>query len=98
MSGSHTPGPWHIFEKEAHKGQGILHIVEEGGDPYLEIATLMAHKEELEANARLMAAAPEMLEALEDVKIWLEESKRKDLVPVLWVEVCAAIAKARGES
>lgn len=89
----HTPGPWHVVEKAEHKGQGILHIVEEGGDPYWDIATLMTHDEELEANARLIAAAPELLEAAQKA---LDECV--DLIGTDEGEALeAAIKKALGE-
>ncbi len=57
---SHTPGPWTAINigrhVEAKDGQYVCHIYEP------EIGTL-------DANARLIAAAPAMLEALESVKM-----------------------------
>lgn len=49
--------------------------------------------EAAEANAKLMAAAPEMLEALERVAAYLDKEDDQDLVRA----VEAAIAKAKGE-
>ena len=97
MSGAaHTPGPW-IFEP--HNAFGTTFLGEQwpfgyistahppvpifGMDPVLEYSV-----GELEANARLIAAAPDLLAALE----WLHLGKGKP------VDVAAAIAKARGEA
>lgn len=96
MTQKYTPAPWHVIEKEAHKGKGILHIVEEVGNQNLEIATMMAvgHEKEFQANARLIAAAPELLEAAEKAieycvdLIGTEEGNA----------LIAAIAKAKGKS
>ena len=47
---------------------------------------------EQEANARLIAAAPELLEALEMAQLWLEFDGRFNMQ-----KINAAIAKAKGE-
>jgi hypothetical protein len=107
----HTPGPWHVVEKAEHKGKGILHIVEEGGNSYWEIATLMTHDAELEANARLIAAAPELLEALEEIvtelhgaiynralSTWATKEVAYKHADGLVEKYRALIAKAKGEA
>lgn len=59
----HTPGPWRILEKSASiqdsKGDSIV--------SWVGIATsnFELKSEEYKANAKLIAAAPELLEALE---------------------------------
>ena len=69
---THTPGPWKV--RLTHK--------ELSGIDYLDITTLgeterICHvdstvpKHETEANARLIAAAPSMLEALRSIKVAL---------------------------
>jgi hypothetical protein len=52
--GAHTPGPWYvdIYNNILHKGEMVAFACISGGYPE-------------KANARLIAAAPEMLEALE---------------------------------
>jgi hypothetical protein len=50
-------------------------------------------KEELEANARLMAAAPDLLKALQTVL----NKQYHAVLPSEWVKVHAAINKALGE-
>jgi len=57
-----TPGPWEvigrsIFQKDEVGGRGVLHGASVKG----------ASEEEIEANIRLIAAAPELLEALENI-------------------------------
>jgi hypothetical protein len=77
---AHTPGPWHFVEENAglmtDHGYGILY-----GEPdswgweknlYVSVGCSLRVERELgkgvaEANARLIAAAPEMLEALKDL-------------------------------
>jgi hypothetical protein len=86
-----TPGPWSIedaFDIIAADGYNLVSVadasIDEGGRP-----------SEDKANARLIAAAPEMLEALEFVEtmLILKDAKAPDTLKV----VRAAIAKAKGE-
>lgn len=62
MSTKHTPGPWHVAYQDRN-GQSVVK-----GD-HFEIATCWHHcvgsiEKEMHANARLIAAAPDLLEAL----------------------------------
>lgn len=78
----HTPGPWQAEGQKVIKPGGMVHIASTyEGSP--------------EANARLIAAAPELLEALEGLAR-----------PCVFIEACglcglcdanAVIAKARGK-
>lgn len=56
-----TPGPWKI-EKRTTRGEFVTttHIVSKDGDHIAEVGPC-----NIEANARLVAAAPELLEILE---------------------------------
>lgn len=68
MTGKHTPGPWHIEWSMAQGGEAH-HVCDsrDMGD-LSTIATVHFHDDtegETKANARLIAAAPELLEALE---------------------------------
>ena len=102
----HTPGEWFARKDEGWKGWSVA------DDAHTLIATVSDDDEHLhdneqdEANARLIAAAPDMLEALESFN---------HLVPELWGDMVvdgqmtlivdedtidaikAAIKKARGE-
>ena len=62
----HTPGPWKIV----HLGGPQLWIQSAGTTPVCElsgerVADIITVQEAREANARLIATAPELLEALE---------------------------------
>lgn len=94
----HTPGPWeyctgpslngryHTVETKRDKDEDQLMICEcyEGTD------------EQNEANARLMAAAPDMLDALQLVLDTYGFDSSTD--SSIWQTVTAAIAKATGEA
>ncbi len=59
MSGTkHTPGPW---------VSGGCVVWQENGDQIADLSLAMRKPEETEANTRLVTAAPDMLEALEDM-------------------------------
>jgi hypothetical protein len=112
---THTPGPWKIVYSD---GSGPEYITASNQS----IATLRwgcscckdtpdsfdDMSEEEQANARLIAAAPELLEALEFCYTWLENMRHefRGKVPMSphmprpdmgLSDVAAAIAKARGE-
>ncbi|MFU5563164.1 hypothetical protein ACM7V5_19615 [Pseudomonas aeruginosa] len=82
----HTPGPWHvggpnkctIYDKH---GQRLANSFEG-------VMATQRTDSECEANARLIVAAPELLEAL----VALVECEQT--TPELWETVRAAIAKA----
>ena len=60
---AHTPGPWAIETEDRYTsivfGGVIIAEIDSGEAEYLD-------------NARLIAAAPELLEALESVSLWME--------------------------
>ena len=93
----HTPGPW---VPSPYEGFGPMTTVRQGCPKTgMRIAstfetTTPVHIERNEANARLIAAAPELLEALIDCR---EALRQAGAVGELSV-VDAAIAKARGEA
>lgn len=87
----HTPGPWHYGQAKSGASRvfsGNWEIVR----------AMSAHglrkvpKEEREANARLIAAAPDLLQQLEALVVQIEHSNRL-IVPL---NVRLAINKARG--
>ena len=102
----HTPGPWWLGRDPSHFGSltsitggsdstgGIRSVAEVGG---LDI-------DEAEANARLISAAPDMLEALHDVLRYCVTpsglpDKNKGRTPeqdAAMAKAKAAIAKAEG--
>lgn len=92
MSDAHTPGPW--FATKDSQWNAICHV----GRAY-NISTKMALSDlgDIEADARLIAAAPLLLEALEQVTDAL--AQRLGTNATEWADVSrarAAIAAARG--
>lgn len=91
---THTPGPWAHKEQEIFAADGtcICYVRYNGeeGDP------------ESQDTARLIAAAPDLLEALEAFDVWVEEDRetivghsfRKRAADVI-EKARAAIAKAK---
>jgi hypothetical protein len=99
MTAEHVPGPWRIVEHSWSR-TGIY-----AGD-FIGIAALDiehsateetqdAQEAVMAANARLIAAAPDLLAALQ--KVW-EEGVIPDGFAILQDQVCDAIAKATGET
>jgi len=88
-----TPGPWRVSEKRGDLID-IRHENNEPGAMSLNLAQVVVRQswlKEAEANAQLIAAAPELLEALQDLQaracIYVNTSKAE-----------AAIAKVTGET
>ncbi len=81
----HTPGPWYADEEQSVIDGIVIPFVHVDGKKIAEVNTI--------ANARLIAAAPELLEALERLILICEaynglEAKKSR----------AIVAKARGEA
>ena len=100
---AHTPGPWSIHEsafssslvKELHIGTSTR----TAACVYDDCAAGILVRSEVEANARLIAAAPELLEALERISTAYDETLRHPIAAPLLQAIYgarAAIAKARG--
>ena len=102
MNAQHTPAPWHV--EWSMRDGGEAHTIVDNRDMLglSVIATVHFHDDtegETKANARLIAAAPELLEALNlALEYWRHRQQRyKNRSPV-WVQAArAAIAKATGE-
>lgn len=65
---NHTPGPWKIEDEEASGGWPI--IASDGADGYIYVAQcewIGDGDEQSKANARLIAAAPALLEACKEI-------------------------------
>lgn len=105
MGIKHTPGPWFItgtmtkYVEARIPGRMIQEVAACGPT-----AADDGYGEQQMANARLIAAAPELLEALTDAVIDFDNwAAHEDNHPhehlVVWVEKArAAIAKAKGEA
>ena len=71
MEAKHTPGPWSELTGTitGPDGDEIAEVVGGDGGRYLDDDA----NAECAANARLIAASPEMLEALRDTLAWMED-------------------------
>lgn len=94
----HTPGPWTIDEPGSR-------LITFHGIPVAKALDNCDTKEEIQANARLIAAAPDMLEELKDAVDYLSR-RREELAQAgvdykhLTTRIArynAAIAKAEGK-
>ena len=90
----HTPGSWDYGPYVVHDDDGnqagrFLSTIDGDVIAYVDVTN--------EANARLIAAAPDMLEALAAVVADGDDSLEQITAPS-WKQAIAALAKARGES
>lgn len=83
----HTPGPWAATKKEI----GDFYIEGAAEEDIANVYGWSGAKAECEANARLIAAAPEMFEALKKAADYMGEMGHPD---DLLAEARAALAKA----
>ena len=93
----HTPGPW-VVEHWSPIGKHspkMPHIYS-GGFLVAEVENEFADDEGV-ANAQLIAAAPDLLEALEHLVYECEEGCNLTIFNVIDKEAKPAIAKAKGE-
>lgn len=96
MSSKHTSGPWNHGRNANADGWLIASYPVDPADPCREVSPCV-HREE---DARLVAAAPDLLAACKLFKRWASECGVIDpLAPedvAVWDAAIAAIAKAEG--
>jgi hypothetical protein len=102
----HTPGPWQV-ERDRQHAQ-VFHVVGPSEIVMGLDGICSPHRlndrtfNEDEANMRLIAAAPDLLEALKQVMGWVESWSPNFVEDEEWPEakyyINAAIAKAEGRS
>ena len=91
MSGrKHTPGPW--FATKDSQWNAIAHV---GRAWNISTQLALSHFGDVDADANLIAAAPELLEALREI---IADGVHCDVVPHLHRKALAAIAKATGSA
>lgn len=96
MKPKHTPGPWHVYLNakkpmvRANSKRMIMQIIPHPGDAPIG----NYYSDEDMANARLISAAPDMLEALNEVCEQLREyDPKNEALKKGW----SVIAKAEGK-
>ena len=103
----HTPGPWtidtrfHVYAILDPTGQEITFQDTEPQEDCGSVTSRGRTAEETQANARLMAAAPELLEALESITASYDRLLKEHGKPFEWGRIQSdaareAIAKAKG--
>ena len=109
MNTKHTPGPWEMVQIGADAGQiNIRHATETGTSYVARIWDIQLCEEhgDFKANARLIAAAPELLQELSRVVSWFEQFQHAQRVGGDMLELLqnvdlrdakSAIARATGE-
>jgi hypothetical protein len=92
---SHTPGPWLWFSTVG--GRLIVGAEADGEDIFFPIEGEVAREVHGRGNARLIAAAPDLLAALQtflaEADSWHNETGHEDSDPIIH---CDAICAARG--
>jgi hypothetical protein len=105
MTTDHTPGPWAAEDVRSGKYHVYFRINAQGESAH--IAGVYPHYGNAEANARLIAAAPDLLAALKliaDASECFAPSEEDEFTAPahrLWVaitEARAAIARAKGQA
>lgn len=100
MSTKHTQGPWHWDADLYAVVEGVQrwrYRVTALGRTIMQTYYTDKQRGQAEADTRLAAAAPDLLEALEAVVAWMDEPCTKDSVNPL-DKASAAIRKATGET
>jgi hypothetical protein len=86
----HTPGPWKVYVESKH--HAYIHAFREGLEFSIGEIYETAVPKELKSNARLIAAAPELLGACKALLAVDDELE----YPTIVAQARAAIAKAEG--
>lgn len=106
----HTPGPWYIGKDFSDQGRHIYaaqKVRHEDGDEWHPLIASTDDDERLidwQANARLIAAAPDLLEALKEIaadyadRFDLDDPSTNPGIKYTIKQARAAIAKATGAS
>ena len=94
---AHTPGPW-VYQYSPYTSQDGHEIpaFEVHGEDKVCDTNENQPSEEQEANARLIAAAPELLDALDCLLIYAADIHSEDLDLEVYEQARAAIRQAKG--
>ena len=94
---THTPGPWKVAPELTGKGDVSHYIFEDEADP-AELLASIHYVNESEANAALIASAPDLLAALRRLESAVTTSQSGAYLDVVCAEARAAIARAEGRT
>ena len=88
---AHTPGPWLVIGTDIKADNGAHTVAIVG------VSAIYNNADEIEANARLIAAAPKMLSGLYDALHMMESDNSGRLYGTVPDDIRAIIAEATGE-
>jgi len=97
---NHTKGPWKVLENA--RGNGKICVTTANGAPVhavlceIDIRSIGTDYLIRLANANLIAAAPDMLAALQEIALLAAEIKRSHAANVITIKAREAIRKAEG--
>jgi|SRR3984893_10094431 len=86
----HTPGPWHVSPDQANHGESLCVQTDDG---FIVVRVPSVHPHD-NANAQIIAAAPDMLEVLESVAARWDKDDDRD-APELGAAIRNVIKKAK---
>jgi len=97
MNTTHTPGPWIVARIIPQDGDFIRQVKAEDG-PVCFVHDLSDCQQEAKANARLIAAAPDLLAACKRISKALRNAphETQNAYQGIWTDIDAAIAQAEG--
>jgi hypothetical protein len=94
----HTPGPWKVTDDSEIGRPDRLFISFNDGEFDFDLAEINSeHADDARANARLIAAAPEMLQCLYKLREQLEVIIGDNTALIAMVNRTIAMAEGRGE-
>jgi hypothetical protein len=101
METKHTKGPWSVSNRRIEANEyGVEGIDIDGAGDEIDIATVWIPEGDEDAglyDAKLIAAAPEMLDALLEIREWYEANQHNvlgELTPICFSKGLSAILKA----
>lgn len=94
MKGQHTPGPWFVVQGDEWTSDIATETPEQG---IWTVASANKRRDEFDANKRLIASAPDLIEALQ--AMWDTSCTNMHSTPskAAFLKASKALAKAKGE-
>lgn len=97
---TYTPGPWYFIDQIEHTGQSIYTVgyVDETGERTYDVRFIppVSDWATAHANAHLISAAPQLLEALSEMVILMDNNNEPGAGSEWHRKASRAVAKARG--
>lgn len=96
MKTSFTPGPWKVLAQNTNRPSDLFSVISEREDERKESIVCNSCDRE---DARLIAAAPELLAFVVDVNVWLmSPDTSHEILEIMQRRTIAALTKAKGQA